>query len=45
MNVHDLIQSQYRAALEMLKAAVSQCPEELWDDSRRRARLRSNGSE
>jgi hypothetical protein len=33
MSVNDLIQSQYQAALEMLKEAVSQCPEELWNDA------------
>jgi hypothetical protein len=33
MSVDSLIQSQYQAALEMLKEAVTRCPEELWDDT------------
>lgn len=32
MNIGDVVQSQYRAALEMLRAVVAVCPEELWDD-------------
>lgn len=32
MNVQDAIQSQYLAALEMLKQAVMRCPESMWDD-------------
>jgi hypothetical protein len=33
MSVNSIIQSQYQAALDMLKEAVSLCPEELWDDT------------
>ena len=32
MDPHDVIQSQYRAALAMLRQAVEKCPERLWDD-------------
>lgn len=31
MNLHKVIQSQYLAALEMLKQAVTHCPQELWN--------------
>ena len=34
MNPNHLIQSQYLAALEMLKQAILKCPEELWNDER-----------
>jgi hypothetical protein len=33
MSVNSEIQSQYQAALEMIKEAVTRCPEELWDDT------------
>ncbi len=33
MNVHKTIESQYLAALEMLKLAVEQCSDLLWDDA------------
>jgi hypothetical protein len=32
MSIQDSITSQYHAALEMLKQAVIQCPDALWDD-------------
>lgn len=32
MNVKEVIQSQYLASLEMLKSAISLCPEPLWED-------------
>ena len=32
MDIKDIIQSQYLAALEMLSGAVNQCPEGLWED-------------
>lgn len=32
MNIKATIRSQYLAALDMLQAAVSQCPRSLWDD-------------
>jgi hypothetical protein len=31
MNVQAALKSQYHAALAMLKQAIEQCPEELWD--------------
>ncbi|HEY3310864.1 MAG TPA: DinB family protein [Anaerolineales bacterium] len=31
MNYHESIQSQYLAALEMLKEVIVKCPEALWD--------------
>ena len=31
MNLHKVIQSQYLAALEMLKQVIVKCPEALWD--------------
>jgi len=34
MNIHEIIQSQYLAALAMLRQAVSQCPDALWTDAR-----------
>jgi hypothetical protein len=34
MNVKPILQSQYLAALDMLKQAVVQCPLEAWDDPR-----------
>lgn len=33
MSVQEVIKSQYLAALEMLKSAVTQCPGVLWDDA------------
>ncbi len=32
MNIQDTIRSQYLASLEMLKQAVTQCPDSLWAD-------------
>ena len=32
MNIKPILQSQYLAALAMLKQAVVQCPPEVWDD-------------
>jgi hypothetical protein len=32
MNDRDIIRSQYHAALEMLKRAISKCPESIWID-------------
>jgi len=29
-NVHEVLGKQYRAAMEMLKEAISKCPESLW---------------
>jgi hypothetical protein len=33
MNTQAIIQSQYRAALDMLRAAIRACPDDLWLDS------------
>jgi DinB superfamily len=30
LNIHDVLRSQYRAALEMLFEAITKCPESLW---------------
>jgi len=32
MDMKEIIQSQYRASLEMLRKAISQCPESIWSD-------------
>jgi hypothetical protein len=32
MDIHTTIRSQYLAALEMLKGAIRQCPDSLWND-------------
>ena len=32
MNLHPIIQSQYLAALEMLRRAIAKCPDVLWND-------------
>jgi hypothetical protein len=32
MNTKEIIKSQYLASLEMLRGAVIQCPDSLWDD-------------
>ena len=32
MNTNEIIKSQYLAALEMLRSAVIQCPDSLWND-------------
>jgi hypothetical protein len=32
MNIPDVIISQYQAALEMLKQAITKCPDALWDN-------------
>jgi hypothetical protein len=32
MNIVLVVQAQYRAALEMLRQAIVQCPPEVWDD-------------
>ena len=32
MEIKDVVRSQYRAALEMLKQAIAKCPASLWDD-------------
>ena len=32
MDTHAVIRSQYRAALEMLKQTLAQCPAAVWDD-------------
>jgi len=32
MNTKDVLQSQYLAALAMLKQAIEKCPPEIWDD-------------
>jgi hypothetical protein len=34
MDVKEIIISQYLASLEMLKKAVTDCPDSLWDDSK-----------
>jgi hypothetical protein len=34
MSIYTTIQSQYYASLEMLKKAISQCPDAKWDDNR-----------
>jgi hypothetical protein len=36
MMTKEIIRSQYQAALEMLKQAIIQCPEDLWADSQAR---------
>ena len=33
MNTAEVIQSQYLAALAMLKQAIEKCPSEIWDDT------------
>ncbi|MCA9959108.1 MAG: DinB family protein [Anaerolineales bacterium] len=33
LNLNEVVKSQYLAALEMLKQAVTQCPAEMWDDA------------
>jgi hypothetical protein len=33
MSVNSIVQSQYQSALEMLKEAITRCPEEIWDDT------------
>lgn len=33
MKTKEIIRSQYQAAMEMLKQAITQCPEELWADT------------
>jgi hypothetical protein len=32
MEIHEIIQSQYLAALAMLKQAILRCPEDMWND-------------
>jgi hypothetical protein len=32
MDVHNVIRSQFHAALEMLRQSVTRCPDALWDD-------------
>lgn len=39
MNIKPILQSQYLAALDMLKQAVVQCPPEAWDDPRDKDRF------
>ena len=39
MNIKTILQSQYRAALAMLKQAVVKCPPEAWDDPRDKDRF------
>ncbi len=39
LNHAEILCSQYRAALEMLKQAVVRCPPELWDDAQDRNRF------
>jgi hypothetical protein len=33
MSIMEIIQSQYRAALAMLRSVIVQCPDDLWDDN------------
>lgn len=33
MDIHENIRCQYQASLEMLKQAVAQCPDGMWNDS------------
>ena len=33
MEIKDIIQSQYLASLEMLKSAITKCPESIWGNS------------
>ena len=39
MNIKSVLQSQYLAALAMLKQAVTKCPPEAWDDPRDKDRF------
>ena len=39
MSVHDVIKSQYLAALEMLKLTIVECPPAVWDDPVDRNRI------
>lgn len=39
MTIQETIQSQYQAALEMLRQAIVDCPAALWDDPARRNRF------
>ena len=39
MNIKPILQSQYLAALDMLKQAIVQCPPEAWDDAREKDRF------
>ncbi len=39
MDLNEIVKSQYLAALEMLKSAVTQCPDLLWDDASYRNRF------
>ena len=39
MKIKPILQSQYLAALDMLKQAIVQCPPEAWDDARDRDRF------
>jgi hypothetical protein len=39
MDTQSILISQYRASLEMLRAAIAQCPEHVWTDDSRRNRF------
>ena len=39
MDTRAVLKSQYRAALQMLRAAVALCPEPLWDDAQDKNRF------
>jgi hypothetical protein len=39
MNIHEVIQSQYLAALAMLKQAIEKCPEAVWYDPHEKFRV------
>ena len=39
VNIHEVLQRQYRASLEMLSHAVTQCPEALWLAAERQNRF------
>lgn len=39
MEISDVVQSQYRAALAMLRQALAACPDELWNDPADRNRF------
>lgn len=33
MQTHDIINSQFHAALDMLEQAIARCPDEIWYDA------------
>ena len=39
INIHQIIQSQYLASLEMLKNAIELCPDQVWEDKKPKNRF------